>query len=201
MRKRILVALYYLLLACFVYSESVTDYFPTKLGDTSIYNTTDIVSGKLYIRESQFIEQTAIGGFPGETLILIKTLNEYGSSSKIYSITDDRVALVLSEDIFGKQRAYQPYPVVFKFDGSWSNNTDSDEYDEYQAETGSCTVNGIQYSDCIVITKFIYLSGKVFGKEISYYAKEIGLVFQKRIDSMGIESNIKTYLVSYSRGN
>jgi hypothetical protein len=202
MKRMVSIAVFMLMVMGFVFSQSVEDYFITKAGTYYTLETKDVVSGNLYISENVSIDQTAKGDFPGETLVMYRTVSSYAKTSTVYSVTKDRVGIVLEQDAFGKKTSYQPYPVVFKLNGNWKERSaDQSELYEYKAETGSCAVGGKAYQDCIVITKKIYLSGKEYGTEVSYYAKGIGCVFQKRIDKMGNTSNIQTFMINYIIGS
>lgn len=202
MKRAICAAMFALIVIGVAVSQSASDYFLIKAGTYYTLETRDSATGKQYLVENITIEKTAHGDFPGEILVLYRSVSSFSRISTVYSVTQDRVGIVLEQNSSGKENSYEPYPVIFRLTGQWKEKSaDSTETYEYKAESGTCTVKGTFYPDCIVIAKRTIISGKDFGTEVFYYAKGIGCVYQKRIDPNGVTSNIQTSLKDYIIGS
>ncbi len=202
MYKIFILCISFLIFGINGFSQSISDYFLTNVGTIYNYETFNTNSGEKVLHETRIIDQSATGEFPGEVLVLYRYKNNYSSTAKVFSVQKDQVGIVLEQNTFGKPTNYIPYSVILKLGGEWTGrSSDHSEFYEYEAKKGSCSIGNVEYSDCIIVTKNIFLSGKYYGTEITYYAKEIGYILQKLIDSEGNPSKFLTVLTSYELGS
>lgn len=168
---------------------TVLDFFPSQKDSYWVYTTSD---GDIE-QERTIIDINERTGAIGFKNILLSQYETYD----IYLADEKSIVEWVTVNAFGqKKENLKPYPIILAMpEKNWKETVSDEEYHTYKTTLSSCTVNGTNYENCILVTEIVYLNGKLYQTNKYYYAWKTGLVLETLTDTNGKES---IYLELYS---
>jgi len=198
--KRIILTITILFPTASGYCLQFQDFIPIKIGSIFYYEVR-AKNGTMYktvtLLDIQRIENEFLIGYKDENIInYISVVNILA-----YCLKSDSLVSVYSKNLLTQNISYTEH-VILKMpslDGvtKWQHIAiPGKEIYQYSAKLIKKVFEGKE-SDCIEVTKDVYLNGSLFVKNILYYVRGIGLTEERTFNENGKEQGVYRILVKY----